>query len=56
MKSRSEARRKIEQGGVYVNNVRQTDEDRTLGRADLLHDRYLVLRLGRRQVHIVRAT
>ena len=47
VKSRSEARRTIEQGGAYVNNVRQTD-DRTLGRADLLHDRYVVLRLGRR--------
>ncbi len=55
VKSRGEARRTIEQGGAYVNNVRQTD-DRTFGRADLLHDRYVVLRLGRRQVHIVRAT
>jgi tyrosyl-tRNA synthetase len=55
-KSRSEARRYIEQGGAYVNNVRQTDEDRTLDRADLLHDRYVVLRRGRRDVHIVRAT
>ncbi len=47
-KSRSDARRTIEQGGAYVNNVRQTD-DRALGRADLLHDRYVVLRLGRRR-------
>jgi tyrosyl-tRNA synthetase len=56
VKSRSEARRTIEQGGAYVNNVRQTDEDRMLGSADLLHDRYVVLRRGRRDVHIVRAT
>jgi tyrosyl-tRNA synthetase len=55
-KSRSEARRTIQQGGAYVNNVRQSDEDRTLGPADLLHDRYVVLRRGRRDVHIVRAT
>ena len=55
VESRSKARRTIEQGGAYVNNVRQTD-DRTLGRADLLHDRYVVLRRGRRDVHIVRAT
>ncbi len=55
VKSRSEARRTIEQGGAYVNNVRQSD-DRTLGRADLLHDRYVVLRRGARRVHIVRAT
>ena len=48
-----EARRTIDQGGAYVNNVRQTDAGRTLGPADLLHDRYLVLRKGRREVHIV---
>ena len=53
---RSEARRTIEQGGAYVNNVRQTDDGRTLGPDDLLHDRYVVLRKGRREVHIVRAT
>jgi tyrosyl-tRNA synthetase len=56
VKSRSEARRTIEGGGAYVNNVRQTDDARRLGPADLLHDRYVVLRRGRRDVHIVRAT
>ncbi len=56
VRSRSEARRKIEQGGAYLNNVRQTDEDRVLNASDLLHDRYVVLRLGRRAVHILRAT
>jgi tyrosyl-tRNA synthetase len=56
VRSRSEARRTIEQGGVYLNNVRQTDVDRALNASDLLHDRYVVLRRGRRDVHIVRAT
>jgi tyrosyl-tRNA synthetase len=55
-KSKGEARRTIDQGGVYVNNVRVADADRTLGPNDLLHDRYVVLRKGRRDVHIVRAT
>jgi tyrosyl-tRNA synthetase len=54
--SKKEARRTIEGGGAYVNNVRQTDSGRTLGPADLLHDRYLVLRKGPRGVHVVRAT
>jgi tyrosyl-tRNA synthetase len=54
--SKKEARRTIEGGGAYVNNVRQTDTSRSLGRADLLHDRYVVLRKGPRGVHIVRAT
>jgi tyrosyl-tRNA synthetase len=54
--SKKDARRTVEQGGAYVNNVRQTDAARTLGPADLLHDRYVVLRKGRQDVHIVRAT
>jgi tyrosyl-tRNA synthetase len=51
--SRADGRRTIEQGGAYVNNVRQTDTTRTLGRDDLLHDRYIVLRKGRRDVHVL---
>ena len=54
--SKKEAKRTLDQGGAYVNNVRQSDAARTLGPADLLHDRYVVLRKGRRDVHIVRAT
>ncbi len=54
--SRGEARRTVDQGGAYVNNVRQTDQHRTFAAEDLLHDRYLVLRRGRREVHVVRAT
>jgi len=53
-KSRSDARRSIEQGGAYVNNVQQTDPARTLSAADLLHDRYVVLRKGKRDVHVLR--
>ncbi len=55
-KSKKEARRTVEQGGAYVNNVRQTDDGRTFAPGDLLHDRYLVLRKGPRGVHIIRAT
>ena len=54
--SRGEARRTVDQGGAYVNNLRQTDQHRTFAAEDLLHDRYLVLRRGRREVHVVRAT
>ena len=54
--SRSKARQTVEQGGSYVNNVRQTDDGRTFTPADLLHDRYLVVRKGRKEVHIVKAT
>jgi tyrosyl-tRNA synthetase len=52
--SKAAARRTITEGGAYVNNGREADPDRRLGRADLLHDRYLVLRKGRRAYHLVR--
>jgi tyrosyl-tRNA synthetase len=55
VKSKKEARRTVEQGGAYVNNVRQTDDRRTFTADDLLHDRYLVLRKGRKEVHIIQA-
>ncbi|HEX4433836.1 MAG TPA: hypothetical protein VH012_03340, partial [Acidimicrobiales bacterium] len=55
VKSKKEARRTVEQGGAYVNNVRQTDDARTMAAEDLLHGRYLVLRKGRKDVHIVKA-
>ena len=54
--SRSNARSTVKQGASYVNNVQQTDDGRTFTPDDLLHDRYLVLRKGKRQVHIVKAT
>ena len=44
--SKKEARRTIEQGGAYVNGARQSDGSRTLGPADLLYGRYVVLRKG----------
>ena len=52
--SRSAARKAVEQGGAYVNNRRARDLDRRLTTADLLHDRYVVLRRGRRDHHLLR--
>ncbi|MDE3064210.1 MAG: tyrosine--tRNA ligase [Acidobacteriota bacterium] len=50
--SRAEARRFLDQGGVYVNN-RRVEPGATLDLASALHDRYVVLRRGRRQMHLV---
>ncbi len=52
--SRSEARRAITQGGVYLNNAKELDERRMIGSDDLLHDRYALLRRGRRDYHVLR--
>lgn len=50
--SKGEARRAIDQGGVYVNGER-VDAGRQLTRADLLHDRYVLLRRGKRTFGVV---
>ena len=51
--SRADARRQVEGGGVYVNNQRASDAERALGPEDLLHDRYVVLRRGRRDYNLI---
>jgi tyrosyl-tRNA synthetase len=45
--SRSDARRTVSGGGVYLNNVRVTDPEAVPGAADLLGANWLVLRRGR---------
>ncbi|HVE47789.1 MAG TPA: tyrosine--tRNA ligase [Acidimicrobiales bacterium] len=52
--SKSAARRAIDQGGAYVNNRRVADPDLLLTAADLLHDRYVILRKGKRDHHLLR--
>lgn len=52
--SRSAARTAVSQGGAYVNNRRASGLDRRLTTADLLLDRYVVLRRGRRDHHLLK--
>ena len=53
-KSRGEARRLIRGGGVYLNNQRITEEGARVTQNDSLHGQYLLLRVGRRKLHLVR--
>jgi tyrosyl-tRNA synthetase len=50
--SRGDARRAISGGGLYVNNHRQAGT-RLLAGTDLLHGRYVVLRRGRADYHVL---
>jgi tyrosyl-tRNA synthetase len=52
--SLSDARRTIAQGAAYVNGV-QAPENRPLSEADLLHDRWVLLRRGKRTYHLLDA-
>ena len=49
---RSAARRTIAEGGAYLNNVKVTDEDHVLEANDVLADRYVLLRRGRRNLAV----
>jgi tyrosyl-tRNA synthetase len=51
--SKTAARTSLAQGGAYVNNRRRRDREARLTRDDLLHDRYVVLRRGRRDYHLL---
>src|ERR1700723_1202905 len=48
--SKSAARRAISEGGAYLNNRKVTSEDAVPGPDDLLHGRFLILRVGKRNV------
>jgi tyrosyl-tRNA synthetase len=54
--SRSQARTTVGQGGAYVNNRREDDVARRLGTEDLVAGRYVVLRRGKKDHHLVRFT
>ena len=48
--SKGAARRTVAEGGVYVNNVRIESDEWIPQTSDFLHDRWLVLRRGKRNI------
>src|SRR6266536_1687084 len=53
-KSKSEARRSIEQGGIYVNQQRVDDAGRTIASGDWIGGRNLLLRKGKKEYALLR--
>jgi tyrosyl-tRNA synthetase len=51
--SKSAARRAIEEGGAYLNNVRVSDVTAVPNESDFLQGRYLVLRRGKHTVGVI---
>jgi len=51
--SKSEARRLIKGGGLYVNGERVSDENRSVKEEDVLGDRYLFVRLGKKRLFMI---
>jgi len=52
--SKGEAKRSIKQGAVSVNEARVNDEGHVMTRDDLLHGKYIFIRIGKKRFHLVR--
>jgi len=52
--SKADARRAIQGGGIYLNNERVTDATQATDLSQAIDGRFLILRKGRRQYHLVR--
>ena len=52
--SKGDARRTISAGGMYLNNRRLDDTDRSVSVADAIEGRFLVLRKGRKNYHLIK--
>ena len=53
-KSKSDARRTVEQGGAYVNNARVENLDYRLSPADLASETVVVLRSGKKRYALLK--
>jgi tyrosyl-tRNA synthetase len=53
--SKGQARKDIEGGGIYINNLRAAELTRTVAESDLLHGRYVLLRKGKKNYLLVDA-
>ncbi|MFL3021425.1 MAG: tyrosine--tRNA ligase [Candidatus Poriferisodalaceae bacterium] len=51
--SRKDAKRAISEGGIYLNGGRVADADFLPSKGNLLHQKYLLLRRGKKQWHLV---
>jgi tyrosyl-tRNA synthetase len=53
--SKGQARKDLEGGGIYVNNVRETNLQRAVSGGDLLFGKHLLLRKGKRNYVVMTA-
>jgi tyrosyl-tRNA synthetase len=53
--SKGQARKDLEGGGIYLNNIRETDPQRLISAKDLLFGKHLLLRKGKRNYVVLTA-
>ncbi len=52
-KSKGEARRLIKEGGLYINQQKINNLDKTIDKNDLLNDKYILIRKGKKNYSII---
>jgi len=52
-KSKGEARKMIQNGGVSINREKVTDVQRTVNHFDLLHDKFLLVQVGKKNYFLI---
>ena len=52
-RSKGEARRDIQGGGIYLNNERVTDADQVASLSQTIEGQFLILRKGRKRYHLM---
>lgn len=55
-RSKGEARRDIQGGGIYLNNERVTDADQIASLAQTIEGQFLILRKGRKRYHLMQVS
>ena len=53
-KSKGDARRNIEQGGIYVNNIATSDVGKKISLNETVHGKFVLLRKGRKNYFMVK--
>ncbi len=53
-KSKGEARRSVEEGGIYLNNHRISDLNQVVGKNDMLEGQFIILRKGKKNYTLVK--
>jgi tyrosyl-tRNA synthetase len=51
--SKGQARKDVEGGGIYLNNIRETDPQRLIEERDFLFGKHLLLRKGKRNYAVI---
>ncbi|MFT7586309.1 MAG: tyrosyl-tRNA synthetase [Cellvibrionaceae bacterium] len=51
---KKDAKRSIDGGGIYVNNIKSTESAQTISRADTIDGQFIVIRKGKRKYHLLK--